>query len=135
MRRLVSDAGLGGAVVVDSAGTGGWHIGEPPDRRATRAGARRGIELGGVARQVGAADFEGFDLLVAMDRSNLRALRSLAPGDASRERVRLLRTASGHEIEVPDPYYGGPEAFDAVLDMVDEGCRELLAELESASRA
>ena len=71
--------GLDGAVVVDSAGTGAWHIGDPPDRRATEAAAQRGTELGGVGRQVSEADFEGFDLLVAMDRSNLRAVRSAGP--------------------------------------------------------
>jgi protein-tyrosine phosphatase len=135
MRRLASEAGLDGAIALDSAGTGSWHLGEPPDERATQAAACRGLELGGAARQVGEADFANFDLLIAMDRSNLRALRLLAPDEESADRARLLRTASGAEIEVPDPYYGGAEGFDEVLDVVEEGCRALLAELEAGLRA
>jgi len=135
MRGLAATAGLDGDVVVDSAGTGSWHLGEPPDRRSAEAAARRGLELTGVARQVRESDFDDFDLLVAMDRSNRAALLAIAPDEEARERVRLLRTSQGEEIEVPDPYYGGADGFDEVLDIVEEGCRELLAELEPASRS
>jgi protein-tyrosine phosphatase len=131
MRHLVADAGLTGQVSVDSAGTGSWHIGEPPDERATAAAARRGIELGGRARQVSEADFAEFDLLVAMDRSNRRALLSLAPDARARERVRLLLESGGEEADVPDPYYGGPDGFEEALDVVERGCRALLDEVRA----
>jgi protein-tyrosine phosphatase len=135
MRRLVSEAGLEGEVTVDSAGTGSWHLGDPPDARSTTAAARRGIELSGAARLVTEADFSDYDMLVAMDRSNRDALLRLAPDDEARAKVRLLRGPRGEEVEVPDPYYGGPDGFDRVLDIVEDGCRALLAELEPASQA
>src|SRR4051794_29379236 len=91
MRRLVRDAGLEDAVTIESAGTGDWHGGSPPDRRATAAARTRGVMLEGQARQVTAADFEDFDLLVAMDASNARDLRALAPDAADREKVVALR--------------------------------------------
>ena len=123
MRRLIADEGLD--IEVDSAGTGGWHAGEPPDERATIAARRRGVTLEGVARQVKPADFRRFDLLVAMDRGNLRELLDLAPDEEAREKVRLLVA----DADVPDPYYGGDRGFEKVLDMVESACRELLDEL------
>jgi protein-tyrosine phosphatase len=113
-------------LTIDSAGTGDWHVGNPPDRRSAHAAAARGIELSGRARQVTRQDFETFDLLVAMDRSNRDDLLRLAPDAAAREKVRLLLA---HERDVPDPYYGGPNGFEDVLDLVEEACRELLEEL------
>ena len=133
MRHLAREAGLENDVVVDSAGTGSWHLGDPPDARSTAAAARREIELSGVARMVTEADFADFDLLVAMDRSNRDALLALAPDSAARAKVRLLRDSRGAEIEVPDPYYGGPDGFDEVLDVVAEGCEALLAEIVGES--
>src|SRR5262245_46150191 len=91
MRALVEQAGLRRQVQLDSAGTGSWHVGEPPDARATAAARARGIELRGAAREVTPRDFDDFDLVLAMDRSNMRALRQLAPSDQAREKVRLLR--------------------------------------------
>ena len=123
MRRLIADEGLD--IEVDSAGTGGWHAGEPPDERATVAAQRRGVTLEGAARQVKEADFRRFDLLVAMDRGNLRDLLDLAPDDEARDKVRLLVP----DADVPDPYYGGDRGFETVLDMVESACRELLDEL------
>jgi protein-tyrosine phosphatase len=123
MRRLIEDEGLD--IEVDSAGTGGWHVGEPPDERATVAAQRRGVTLAGAARQVRPADFRRFDLLVAMDRRNLRELLDLAPDDETSAKVRLLVPGA----DVPDPYYGGDRGFENVLDMVEAGCRELLDEL------
>src|SRR3954463_5463664 len=125
MRRLLRDEGLDGRIEIDSAGTGGWHAGEPPDARATAAAHRRGIELAGAARQVDPEDFERFDLIVAMDRENLAALRRLAPDDEARAKLRLLLG----DRDVPDPYYGGASGFEDVLDLVEAGCRDLLAEL------
>jgi protein-tyrosine phosphatase len=136
MRRLVREDGLEGAVEVDSAGMGAWHAGDAPDARATAAAARRGTRLAGVARQVTEADLAGFDLILAMDRENLAELRALAPDDATRSKIRLLREfdpghAGGAALDVPDPYYGGPDGFDRVLDLVEAACRGLLDELRA----
>jgi protein-tyrosine phosphatase len=137
MRRLLEEAGLTDRVEVESAGTGGWHVGEPPDERATLAARRRGVTLAGAARQVRAADFRDFDLLIAMDRANLRELLAAAPDEEAAERVRLLREfdpASSGDLDVPDPYYGGDRGFETVLDMVEAACRGLLDELRAADR-
>jgi len=138
MAALLREEGLDGSVTLDSAGTGGWHAGHPPDERATAAAHARGIELSGAARQVRASDFADFDLLVAMDRDNERDLLAAAPDDAARAKVRLLRTydpesAAAGELDVPDPYYGGPDGFERVLDVVQAGCRGLLADVRAAS--
>jgi protein-tyrosine phosphatase len=133
MRRLVAEAGLEDEVTVDSAGTGSWHLGDPPDARAARAAALRGIELGGTARQVDDADFDAHDLLVAMDRSNRDELLALAPDGAAHAKVRMLLT--NPDRDVPDPYYGGADGFDRVLDVVDEGCRALLEEIRARREA
>ncbi|NLT04902.1 MAG: low molecular weight phosphotyrosine protein phosphatase [Solirubrobacterales bacterium] len=131
MRHLLAAEGLADAVEVDSAGTGSWHVGNPPDERSAAAALARGIELGGAARRVAPDDFERFDLILAMDRSNHDDLHALAPDDHARERIRLLRefdpdaVASG-ELEVPDPYYGGPDGFEDVLDLVTRACQGLL---------
>jgi protein-tyrosine phosphatase len=134
MRSLVTEEGLQDAFELDSAGTGAWHVGSPPDARAVAAALARGITLDGFARQVSREDFDGFDLLLAMDRSNMRELRRLAPGAQERAKVRLLRefdpaSVDAEEPEVPDPYYGAPGGFDEVLDLVDAACRGLLAQI------
>ena len=136
MRHLVAEHDLGHAVEIDSAGTGSWHVGHPPDERATGAARERGIELGGRARQFDVADFEAFDLILAMDRANYDELHARAPQDGARERVRLLRefdpdAVAATELEVPDPYYGGPEGFDDVLDLVTRACEGLLDEVRA----
>jgi protein-tyrosine phosphatase len=123
LRALIEDAGLDGEIEVDSAGTGAWHVGEPPDERASAAAARRGITLTGAARQVDPSDFDQFDLLLAVDHENLQRLQRIAP-PGSGDRIRLL-----DDVDVPDPYYGGPDGFDNVLDQVDAACRRLLDEL------
>jgi protein-tyrosine phosphatase len=123
MHGLIEDAGLDGEIEVDSAGTGSWHVGEAPDERASAAAARRGITMTGAARQVDPSDFDEFDLLVAVDEENLQRLRRIAP-PGSGNRIRLL-----DDVDVPDPYYGGPNGFDTVLDQVDVACRRLLDEL------
>ncbi len=135
MRALVREAGMDGRIELDSAGTGGWHVGESPDARATEAAGRRGIALEGSARKVRPRDFEEFDLILAMDHSNLRDLQRLAPDEQARQKVRLLRewgragSQSDGDLDVPDPYYGGPGGFDEVLDLVQASCASLLAEL------
>jgi protein-tyrosine phosphatase len=137
MRALVREAGLEDRVEIDSAGTGGWHAGEPPDARATEAAHRRGVALAGAARQIVPEDFERFDLIVAMDRENLRGLLAVAPDEEAAEKVRLLREfdpGAGGDLDVPDPYYGGERGFETVLDHVQAACRGLLAELRAAER-
>jgi low molecular weight protein-tyrosine phosphatase len=137
MRHLLRDAGLQDEVEVDSAGTGGWHVGSAPDHRATVTARRRGIALEGAARQVEPQDFEDFDLLVAMDGSNLRDLRALAPDAQAREKVVALRSfdplaVQEGELDVPDPYYGGDDGFAEVVEIVDRSCRALLDELRAS---
>ncbi|KVM61775.1 phosphotyrosine protein phosphatase [Burkholderia ubonensis] len=128
MRHQVEAAGLADRIDVDSAGTGDWHVGEPPDARARAAARTRGYDLSALrARQVSAADFERFDLLLAMDEANLAELRRRCPVQ-HRDKVRLLMefapgaTAS----EVADPYFGGAQGFEQVLDQCEAACRGLL---------
>ena len=126
MRSLVREAGLEDEIEIDSAGTGGWHVGAAPDPRSTAAAARRGITLEGGARQVAPEDFAHYDLLLAMDSENLRELRRGAP-PGTEHKIRLLCV----DADVPDPYYGGERGFDDVLDQVDAACRSLLDEIRS----
>jgi protein-tyrosine phosphatase len=135
MRHLVEQEGLAGAFELDSAGTGGWHVGAPPDARSREAARRRGIVVAGTARRVRPSDYTAFDLILAMDRANLRDLRAGAPPDATAE-IRLLReyderSVGAGDLDVPDPYYGGPDGFDEVLDLVDAACRGLLGDLRA----
>jgi protein-tyrosine phosphatase len=116
---------------VDSAGTGDWHAGEPPDARTVRAAAARGYDLSELrARQVVADDFRRFDYILAMDRANLADLQRMRPADHRGELGLFLRYAGrGDVIEVPDPYYGGERGFEEVLDLVEEAAEGLLAHL------
>jgi protein-tyrosine phosphatase len=134
MRGLVAEAGLEDKIEVESAGTGNWHVGYPPDERAVAAAAERGIELSGEARQVVRGDFGGFDLLIAMDRQNCDDLLRLAETPADREKVRLLRSYADGELDVPDPYYGGEDGFAEVVEIVERCCEALLAEIAPAPR-
>ena len=124
-------------LAVDSAGTAGYHVGEPPDPRTRAAAARRGYDLTAPrARIVEPADFERFDLVLAMDREILRVLQQRAPS-TSQPRVRLFMEfapEAGPE-DVPDPYYGGPNGFEEVLDLVETAARGLLEHLRERSRA
>jgi protein-tyrosine phosphatase len=123
MRGLVADVGRDDEITVDSAGTGEWHVGEPPDERAVAAAARRGIALTGRARQIERSDFDDFDLVLAVDEQNLARLQRIMPPDA-RATVRKLSAD-----DIPDPYYGGPDGFDDVLDRLTAACADLLDEL------
>jgi protein-tyrosine phosphatase len=137
MRGLIAQEGLQDQIVIDSAGTGSWHVGHPPDRRSTAAAKARGIVMEGAARQVTVADFEDYDLLLAADADNVGVLRALAPDDAAAAKIHLLReydpTADG-DLAVPDPYYGGPDGFEHVIDLIDAACRGLLATLRAEGR-
>lgn len=132
MRALCAQHGVQERFFIDSAGTGAWHAGEPPDRRSAAVGARRGMPLTGRARQVTKDDFTRFDYLLAMDRTNRDELLALAPSAEAREKVALLRgfdPQSPPQAEVPDPYYGGPEGFDHVFDICVAACEGLLRTL------
>jgi protein-tyrosine phosphatase len=134
MRALVREAGLEEAIELDSAGTGAWHVGSPPDERATQTAHARGIVLEGTARKVAPRDFQDFDLVLAMDSSNLYDLQELAEGEHERAKVRLLceldpASAGLEDLDVPDPYYGGAGGFEQVLDLVRAACIGLLDEV------
>ncbi|HTE64560.1 MAG TPA: low molecular weight protein-tyrosine-phosphatase [Solirubrobacteraceae bacterium] len=138
MRGLLREDGLEDVVEVDSAGTGDWHAGDPPDGRATAAAAARGVRLAGAARQITAADFGDYDLILAADRRNLRDLEALVPAGAQ-AKLHLLRafdpaSAGAPDLDVPDPYYGGDDGFEHVLDLVDAACRGLLDALRADGR-
>jgi protein-tyrosine phosphatase len=131
MRSVLAEAGIEG-VMVDSAGTAGWHVGDAPDRRSVAEARSRGLDLTGLrGRQVSTADFERFDLLLAMDAENEADLLRLAPDEQARSKVARLRsfdpaaTAAG-DLDVPDPYYGGPDGFARVFDAIEAACRGLL---------
>jgi protein-tyrosine phosphatase len=132
MRQVVAEAGMAERFTIDSAGTGAWHVGHPPDPRSVAAAHARGIVLGGTARQVSSDDFDRFDLLLAADRYNLRDLKAIAPSDEADAKVRMLREfdpmTTPDDLDVPDPYYGGTSGFDDVIDLVDAACRGLLAD-------
>lgn len=116
---------------IDSAGTANYHIGEPPDSRSIAAAARRGYDIGGLrARQIDVSDFRRFDLLLAMDRSNLAALGHLAPrAKADRAQLFLSYASTAGQFDVPDPYYGGPEDFERVIDLCELAARGLISAL------
>jgi protein-tyrosine phosphatase len=122
-RSLCNDKGI--ELRIESAGLGDWHIGDPPDERAQRHARNRGYDLSAQrARQVRARDFEEFDLVLAMDRGHLHALQRMSPRH-HHAKIRLFV----QDCDVPDPYYGGAEGFERVLDMVEERCRALLEEI------
>jgi len=131
MRHLIAERQVGHLVQVDSAGTSAYHIGERPDRRSAATARRRGIELVGHARQFEREDLEAFDYVVAMDTQNFKELVKLAPRDA-RDRIHLMRDfdpESPKGASVPDPYYGGEQGFEEVLDQCLRACSALLDEI------
>lgn len=119
---------------VESAGVGGWHVGEAPDPRSQRVAEAHGLRLTSVAQQFTSHDFDRFDLVLALDDSIARDLRQMAPTAEARAKVRLLRPydpqAKG-DVNVPDPYYGGLDGFETVYQMIDRACHALLAELQA----
>ena len=131
-RTAVERAGLAGRVRTASAGLGDWHVGQPPDRRAIQAARRRGYDLTALrGRQVGPEDFAKFGWILGMDDSNLRALTDMKPPEFSGHLGLLLDFAPELGVrEVPDPYYGGPEGFDRVLDLIEASAAGLVARLQ-----
>jgi protein-tyrosine phosphatase len=131
MRDLVEREGLSDRILIDSAGTGGWHAGELPDNRMRKHALARGFTLDSRARQVRPQDFTDFDLILVMDQQNLSDIRPFAPDAAAMKKVKLFceYAEDRDETEVPDPYYGGAAGFEQVLDIVENGCGHLLAKL------
>ena len=128
MNHLIRQRQLSDRVRCDSAGTASYHVGSPPDRRMAQAAKAQGIELVGQARQFEPEDFDRFDYILAMDRQNYRDIVAHAPAGRHQDRVRLMcdfcRTHPDQE--VPDPYYGGPEGFTYVIDLLQDACEGLL---------
>lgn len=136
-RKLVEEAGMADQIEIDSAGTHAYHVGEAPDRRSQQTAARRGIRMHDLrARQVDMGDFYQHDLVLAMDEHNLAILEQMRPEDGKAE-VKLFLEHYAPEFgrEVPDPYYGGPEGFERVFDMVEAASQALLDEIQQRLQA
>jgi protein-tyrosine phosphatase len=133
LRRLAEQEAPHLDVLIDSAGTHAYHTGEPPDRRAQAAAKLRGVDLSNIrARPVCDEDFSRFDLILAMDRHNYDLLLEQRPADASSEVRLFMEYADSVTIsDVPDPYYGGANGFERVLDLIEDAARGLLASLKS----
>ena len=131
---LVEQAGLSASIISDSAGTHDYHVGDPPDPRSQRSAGKRGYDLRGLrARQVNRQDFDDFDYVLAMDETNLRLLRDLCPPrQAHKLRLFMEFGDETQPREVPDPYYGGPQGFERVLDLVEQSARGLLDHLRKS---
>ncbi|MBW4562230.1 MAG: low molecular weight phosphotyrosine protein phosphatase [Mojavia pulchra JT2-VF2] len=132
MNHLIEQAGLSNQIVCDSAGTSSYHVGSPPDRRMSAAAAKKlGIELRGQARQFHKSDFQDFDLILAMDRANYEDILSLDRTQQYHDKVSLMcEFCSQHTLkEVPDPYYGGSEGFNHVIDLLVDACEGLLKDI------
>ncbi|MHC6224702.1 low molecular weight protein-tyrosine-phosphatase [Pseudomonas sp. X10] len=131
LRHQLQAAGLASRVHVASAGTGDWHVGKAPDKRTSRAALLRGYDLSQQrAQQVSAAHFDEYDLILAMDKSNLGHLQALRPQAARAELDLFLRRYRSALEEVPDPYYGGEQGFEQVLDLIEVACQGLVDELK-----
>jgi protein-tyrosine phosphatase len=125
-RKAVATAGREAEFRIDSAGTHGYHVGHPPDPRMQAAAGARGYRLDSFARRLEAADFHRFDLIVAMDDDNFANISAMNPGGRARIARMCDYCASRPETEVPDPYYGGADGFEQVLDILEDACANLL---------
>lgn len=135
LRAKLAETGLAGRVVVESAGTGDWHVGDGADHRARATLRAAGYDDEHTARQFEAKYYDDYDLVIAMDANNLRDLRRIAPEREIGDRVRMLRSFdrdAGDDLDVPDPYFGGEDGFQLVLAQVERACDGLLAELRRA---
>ncbi|MEI2455667.1 low molecular weight protein-tyrosine-phosphatase [Lysobacter firmicutimachus] len=136
LRARIAASSIAGRVELDSAGTGDWHIGEPPDRRSIANAAGHGVDIAGLrARQIQAADYRRFDWLLCADRANLRDVRARAPKDATAQTALLLDWCGiGEDCEVPDPYTGGPAQFEHVFQLLDRAADGAIARLRQELR-
>ncbi len=131
-RQVVKARGLEKEYVIDSAGTHAYHVGEAPDKRSQKAALKRGMDMSGQrARQVVAQDFDRFDHLIAMDRSNLSGMVSLVDASKHHKAHLMMDFAQTDFAEVPDPYYGGGDGFELVLDLLEQACEGLLEHIEA----
>ena len=131
-RHLVEQEGLADRIFIDSAGTGDWHVGAPPDARACKAAATRGYDLTSLrGRQVTPQDFADFDYVLAMDDENARTLKRLAPRGHAHKLRYFTEFGSTGAHGVPDPYAGGPQGFELVLDLVEDAAQGLLRHIRS----
>ncbi len=132
---MTNDAGLGHLILSDSAGTHGYHIGDPPDPRTQAAARRRGYDLSRLrARKVERRDFERFDLLIAMDEEHYRILAHMAGDQGAGHKLKMMMSyarRATHTV-VPDPYYGGADGFELVLDLLEDSCEGLLAQVRES---
>jgi len=133
MRKMIGDAQLSESIEIDSCGTTAYHSGSPPDRRMTASARRRGIEMTGAARPFRPEDFDKFDLIIAMDEDNRRDIIAQAGNLEDEEKVvPMAKFIKRFRVEeIPDPYYGGGDGFDRVLDLLEDGCGELLESIRS----
>lgn len=133
MNHLIKQANLSDHIICDSAGTSSYHIGSPPDSRMTSAAISRGITMRGQARQFTVSDFEEFDLILAMDQENYFNILALDRGGQYRDKVKMMCDYATHHSlkEVPDPYYGGKDGFNLVLDLLLDACEGLLNEVKT----
>jgi protein-tyrosine phosphatase len=128
-KQQVERAGLADRIIVDSAGTSAYHVGDPPDERTSRVARARGVELTSAARQVKPTDLNEFDYVLVMDADNLANVQRLTQGRQVGAQIRLLREfdeEAKRDLDVPDPYYGGPRGFEYVHDIVERSCAALL---------
>jgi protein-tyrosine phosphatase len=129
-----SEAGVADKYQVSSAGLGPWHVGEQPDSRMRRIASKRGIHMSGRAREFSPSEFEQHDLILVMDSENLQRLKALTRNEEQRRKIRMLREFDpdgGKHSPVPDPYYGGPNGFEEVYQIIDRSVEGLLEQLEN----
>ena len=136
-RRLIKENGYEDLIQCDSAGTIGFHEGHPPDSRMSAAAARRDIPLSGQARKLKSADLEKFDLILTMDEENYRNVQAMARGEEQAKKIKRFCEfcANFSDTEVPDPYYGGHQGFEHVMDLLEDGCNRLLMDALKKARA
>ena len=132
LKHMLEGEDLADCVLVDSAGTIAYHTGEPADARMRKFASRRGYQLDSIARQTTAKDLEEFDLILTMDRKNIENVRQMDPDGTFHDKVKnFCDYCEAHaDKEVPDPYYGGDEGFEHVLDLIEDGCKQLVAEIK-----
>lgn len=130
-QHMVNEAGLQDQFEIESAGTIGFHVGSPPDSRMQQSMRARGIPIIGRSKQLSEADLEHYNLILAMDKDNLSGARRLDPEQRYHDKIQLFcdYCTEHNETEVPDPYYGGDQGFEHVMDLIEDGCRNLLKEL------
>lgn len=131
-QKLIDDNDLSDKIICDSAGTSGYHDGEPADPRMIEHGSKRKFELTSISRKLRESDFVEFDMIVAMDHSNLENIKKVQPHSAKAELKMMCSYARQRpEKEVPDPYFGGPDGFEQVFDILEDSCQGLLDDIRS----